>query len=235
LAAGKLFAQEGASVLLVDLDERNLCEAVKSIENGNISYAVADVSQPEQVEKFILAAKDRYGRFDIYLSNAGIEGVVKKIEEYPIEVFDRVFSVNVRGAWLGLKYAIPEMKKYGGGSIIITSSYAGVKGTTGMSAYVASKHAAVGLMRAAALECAKSGIRVNTVNPGPIESRMMHSIIDGISRKTKNQTKHSIRKGIPLKRYGMPEEVAQLMLFLASDQSLYCTGGVYMIDGGISA
>lgn len=235
LAAAKLFVEEGAKVLLVDLTEDALRKAVQSIENATISYAVADVTQSAQVKQYIRAALEHYGGFDILISNAGITGVVKKITEYPIDVFDKVLAVNVRGAWLGLKYAIPVMKRRGGGSIIITSSFAGIKGTTGMSAYVASKHAVVGLMRAAALECANMGIRVNTVNPGPIDTRMMQSLEKGIVPNGPEQAKHSIQRSIPMKRYGTPEEVAQLMLFLASDESTYCTGGVYMVDGGASA
>lgn len=150
-------------------------------------------------------------------------------------------AVNVRGVWLGLKYAIPVMQGRGGGSIVITSSAAGIQGTAGMSAYVTSKHAVIGMMRTAALECAPMGIRVNTVNPAPIETRMMRSIEQmagsgsGDASATVEEAKQDIARRIPLERYGGPEEVANLMLFLASDESSFCTGGVYMVDGGKSA
>ena len=111
-----------------------------------------------------------------FAANAGIEGVVQPITDYPIDVFDQVMAVNVRGVWLGLKYAIPALRARGGGSIIITSSTAGIRGSVGLSAYTTSKHAVIGLMRTAALECAPWGIRVNTVNPAPIETRMMRSL-----------------------------------------------------------
>jgi NAD(P)-dependent dehydrogenase (short-subunit alcohol dehydrogenase family) len=175
------------------------------------------------------------------LANAGIEGSVSPIPDYPIEVFDRVMAVNVRGVWLGIKYVVPVMQARGKGSIVITSSTAGIGGSADMSAYVTSKHAVIGLMRTAALECAPLGIRVNSVNPAPIETRMMRSIeemrVAGLDDPavTVEQAKQAFAARIPLQRYGNPEEVAQLMLFLASDESSFCTGGVYMADGGRSA
>ena len=147
--------------------------------------------------------------------------------------------MNVRAVWLGLKYVIPVMRHQGSGSIIITSSTAGIRGSVGLSAYTTSKHAVVGLMRTAALECAPLGIRVNTVNPAPIETRMMRSLEEMRASQAGGASVEQIKQGfarrIPLKRYGAPEEVAQLMLFLASDESSFCTGGVYMVDGGSSA
>ena len=144
-------------------------------------------------------------------------------------------AVNVRGVWLGLKHVIPVMAKGGGGSIVITSSTAGVRAVPGGSAYVTSKHAVIGMMRTAALECAPLNIRVNTVNPAPIETRMMRSIEEQLAPGHPGQAKEQVKSRLPLGRYGQPEEVADVMLFLVSDQSRYCTGGVYMVDGGVSA
>ncbi len=240
-AAAKLFADEGARVALVDLDEVALRESVRSIGDDRASYTVADVTQPDQTQAYINAAVDRWGGIDVLLANAGIEGAMAPISDYPIDVFDRVMAVNVRGVWLGVKYAMPVMSRGGGGSIVITSSGAGITGTPDMSAYGISKHAVIGLMRAAALEGAPLGIRVNTVNPSPIETRMMRSIEEmrvasmDDSAVTVDVVKQAAASRIPLERYGTPEEVAQLMLFLASDDSSYCTGGVYMVDGGRSA
>ena len=240
-AAARLFAEEGASVALVDLDEAALQETVRSIGEEKASYTVADVTQPEQTEAYINAAVDRWGGIDVLLANAGIEGTLSPITDYPVDVFDRVMAVNVRGVWLGIKYVVPVMTGRGGGSIVITSSTAGIGGSAEMSAYTTSKHAVIGLMRTAALEGAPSGIRVNTVNPAPIETRMMRSIEDmrvaalDDSKVTVEVAKQSFADRIPLQRYGNPEEVARMMLFLASDDSSYCTGGVYMVDGGRSA
>ena len=240
-AAARLFAEEGARVALVDLDEAALKETVRSIGEEKASYTVADVTQPEQTQAYINAAVDRWGRIDVLLANAGIEGTLSPITDYPVDVFDRVMAVNVRGVWLGIKYVVPVMSGRGGGSIVITSSTAGIGGSAEMSAYTTSKHAVIGLMRTAALEGAPSGIRVNTVNPAPIETRMMRSIEDmrvaalDDSKVTVEVAKQSFADRIPLQRYGNPEEVARMMLFLASDDSSYCTGGVYMVDGGRSA
>ena len=240
-AAARLFAEEGARVALVDLDEAALQETVRSIGEDNASYTLADVTQPEQTQAYINAAVDRWGGIDVLLANAGIEGTLSPITDYPVDVFDRVMAVNVRGVWLGIKYVVPVMSGRGGGSIVITSSTAGIGGSAEMSAYTTSKHAVIGLMRTAALEGAPSGIRVNTVNPAPIETRMMRSIEDmrvaalDDSKVTVEVAKQSFADRIPLQRYGNPEEVARMMLFLASDDSSYCTGGVYMVDGGRSA
>ena len=130
---------------------------------------------------------------------------------------------------------MPEMAKRGGGSIVVTASTAGVRGSVGLSAYVASKHAAVGLMRTAALEGAKHKIRVNSVNPSPIETAMVHELEEGLSPGTPAQGKQLLTSRSPLGRYGTPDEVADLMLFLASDDSRFITGGVHMIDGGRTA
>jgi NAD(P)-dependent dehydrogenase (short-subunit alcohol dehydrogenase family) len=239
-AAGKLFAEEGASVVLVDMHEAALQEAVKAVGSGTASYVVADTTQPAQVQAFVEAAVQRHGGIDVFLANAGVEGVVQSIPDYPVDVFDQVMAVNVRGVWLGLKYVIPVMRQRSGGSIVITSSVASLRGTAGMSAYNTSKHAVIGLMRVAALECAPWGIRVNTVNPAPIETRMMRSLEEMRTSQTTGmatveQTKQLYASRIPLRRYGHPEEVARLMLFLASEESSYCTGGVYVVDGGSSA
>ena len=240
-AAAKLFAEEGARVVLVDLDEGALQDLVRFIGEERSSSVVADVTQPDQAGNYVQAAVERWGGIDIFLANAGIEGVIAPIPDYPIDAFDQVMAVNVRGVWLGIKYVVPVMQQRGGGSIVITSSTAGVSGTSDMSAYTASKHAVIGLMRTAAMEGAPFGIRVNTVNPAPIETRMMRSIEElrvaalDDSEITVEQMKRSAAARIPLQRYGNPEEVARLMLFLASEESSFCTGGVYMVDGGRSA
>ena len=240
-AAARLFAGEGAKVALVDLDETALSAVARSIGDDKASYTVADVTQPDQTQVYVNAAVSRWGGIDVLLANAGIEGTLSPITEYPVDMFDRVMAVNVRGVWLGIKYVVPVMRERGGGSIVITSSTAGISGSPEMSAYNTSKHAVIGLMRTAALEGAPDRIRVNTVNPSPIETRMMRSIEEmrvaafDDSTVTVDVAKQSFADRIPLQRYGNPEEVARMMLFLSSDDSSFCTGGVYMVDGGRSA
>lgn len=234
-AAGRLFVAEGAQVLLADVDEDALRDAVAEIGSNQVSHCVTDVTDLEANQRMVALAEERYGGVDVMLANAGIEGQVKPITECDVEVFDRVMAVNVRGVWLGLKAVIPAMQKRDGGSIVITSSVAGVTGTPGMSPYNTSKHAVIGMMRAAAQECAPSGIRVNTVNPSPVETRMMRSLEEGMSPGAGEAAHEMIRARIPLQRYGEPEDIAALMLFLAGDESRFITGSVYMADGGMTA
>ncbi len=234
-AAGLRFAREGARVLLVDRDGAALEEAVAAIGSVSVSAAVADVSQGGEVAGYVQAALERYGRIDVFFNNAGVEGVVKPLVQQSEEEFDQVIAVNLRGVWLGLKHVIPAMLRGGGGSVIITSSVAGLIGSPGLGAYCASKHGVIGLMRVAALEYAKAGVRVNTINPGPIATRMLQVLEEAGGPEAVAQMRERLTAMVPLARYGAPEEVADLALFLASDESRYCNGGVYTIDGGLTA
>lgn len=231
-AAGALFAEEGADVLLVDLDEEALQDAVQSSGSNRVSYHVADVTSAADNLAMIATCEERYGGVDVLLANAGIEGDVAPLVDYDEERFDQVMAVNVKGVFLGLKAAIPAISKRGGGSIVITSSVAGVKGTPGISAYGTSKHATIGLMRAAALECAPMHIRVNTVNPSPVETLMMRRLEAGIGGDDAEETRKRLAASLPFQRYAEPEEIARVMLFLASDESSWVTGSVQMVDGG---
>lgn len=233
VAAAKLFAAEGAKLMLVDLDGDRLAALALSIGDDRAGFAVADVTDAQQAKGYVAQAVERFGGVDIAVLNAGIEGRVASIQEQSDEDFDRVIAVNVRGVWLGLKHSMPEIARRGGGSIVITASTAGIRAVPGISPYICSKHAVIGLMRSGAMEGAASKVRVNTVNPSPIETGMIHRLEDAYNPDRGNR--QPMAEGTPLKRYGQPEEVARLMLFLASDDSSFCTGGVYMVDGGVSA
>lgn len=235
LATARLFVAEGARVMLVDLDQRALDAAVTELGEDRAAAYRADVSREEETTAFVEATLARWGRIDVFFSNAGIEGAVAAIPNYPVEMFDRVMAVNVRGVWLGLREVIPVMAKSGGGSIIITSSLGGLKGTPKLSPYIAAKHAVVGIMRSAALECAPLNIRVNTINPSPIATRMIAALEEGYAPGAPDKAKARIAAGVPMRRYGQPEEVARLVLWLASDESSYSTGTTFPIDGGMSA
>lgn len=222
-------------MLLVDQDADKLASLVASLGTACVSGYPADVSNPEDTKGYVEAAVDRFGRIDVLFSNAGVEGRAVLLADYPIEIFDRVLAVNVRGVFLSLKYSIPVMVKAGGGSVIITSSIAGIRGVAGLAAYSTSKHAIVGMMRSAALEYARAGVRVNTINPAPIDTRMMRGLEDQVASNAPEQARSLFETTIPMGRYGTPREVASIALFLASDESRFCTGGVYPVDGGVSA
>jgi len=235
LATAKRLVAEGAKVMLTGRRESVLAEAVKAL-GANAAYVVTDVARDEDNRRMIAAVRARFGGLDVFLSNAGVEGPVASIVDYPVDAFDQLMSVNVRGVFLGLKYAIPAIQERGGGSIIITSSIAGIKARgMGNSAYIASKHAEIGLMRAATVECAPLNIRVNAVLPGPTDTRMMRSIEENRSPGAPEKAHAAIVAGLPMKRYGTAEEVAELIVFLVSDAASICTGGVYLADGGLSA
>jgi NAD(P)-dependent dehydrogenase (short-subunit alcohol dehydrogenase family) len=235
IAAAKRFVAEGAKVLLVDLDEQALVEASNEVGSNVSAYCVADVSQKADTERYVQQAVDVFGGVDIYLANAGIEGLVTPFLEQTEAMFDQVMAVNVKGVWLGVQSMFPVMQARGGGSIIITSSVAGIKGASMLAPYVTSKHAVVGLMRSAALAGAEHNIRVNTVNPSPVETRMMRSLEAGMMPDDLNAAHDMMSANIPLGRYAEPADIANMMLFLASDEGAFMTGGVYMADGGSSA
>ena len=233
-AAATRYLAEGAKVVLVDLDGEALATVAARLGDDVAVYA-GDITTPETNAGMVALATERFGGVDIFLANAGIEGTVAPLTTQSVEVFDRVMAVNVRGVWLGLQAVFPAMAKRGGGSVVITSSVAGIGGTAGLSPYVTSKHAVIGMMRCAALEGAADRIRVNTVNPSPVETRMMRALEDGMMPGDGQAAHATIAAGIPLGAYAQPADIANMMCFLASDEARFMTGGVYMVDGGISA
>lgn len=235
-SAGKLFVDEGASVLLVDLDESALAEAASEIGSNSVSYFVGDVTSAADNDAMVACAEERYGGVDGLLANAGIEGDVVPISEYDEARFDQVMAINVKGPFLGIKSVTPAMHKRGGGSVVITSSIAGLTGSPNIAAYSTSKHAVIGLMRSAAKELAAQGIRVNTVNPAPVETQMMRRLEAGIGgEENTDMVKAGMAQRIPLQRYGDPEDIARAMLYLVSDDSAFVTGSVNAVDGGMTA
>lgn len=225
----KRFLEEGASVVLVDLFEDALAEA-KSELGENVLTVQADVSKEEDVKNYVAKTLESFNKIDIFFNNAGIEGKVAPITEQKVEDFDQVISVNVRGVFLGLKHILPVMISQKSGSIINTSSVAGLGGSPNVSPYITSKHAVVGLTKAAAVESAPHGIRVNSIHPSPVNTRMMRSLETGLA-----VDEATMAKSIPLGRYGESSDIASLVVFLASDESTFITGSQYRIDGGMAA
>lgn len=228
----KLFLEEGAKVVLVDINGDSLKKVADGLNSKNLSYVTADVTQAADVQKYVKHAMDTFGKIDVFHNNAGIEGVVKPVSEYPEEVFDKLMAVNVKGVWLGLKYVLPQMND--GGSIINTSSVSGLMGSANMTPYVASKHAVIGLTRTVALEAAPRGIRVNSIHPSPVDNRMMRSLEDGYAPGAGDSIKKAFEEDIPLKRYAANDDIAQGVLFLASDDSKFITGSKLVVDGGMT-
>ncbi len=232
LAVTQLFIQEGARALAIDLDAAALREAAEAV-GDNVTPYVADVTDETQMSLAMAEAVGTYGGIDIVLPNAGIFGVQAPLEEYPVDNFEKVMHVNVTGVLVTIKHAVPHLVKRGGGSIIITSSVGAIIGNEGASAYTASKHALTGIMKVAARELAPNNIRVNTVNPGLVDTPMMRIVEASIFPEDPLRGREMLQSATFFKRFVRPEEVAELMVFLASDAAVNCTGGMYMIDGGM--
>jgi NAD(P)-dependent dehydrogenase (short-subunit alcohol dehydrogenase family) len=228
------FATEGARVDLVDLADAALADVAAAAEKagGAALPVVADVSRAGDVERYVSEAIRHYGGIDCFFNNAGIEGYIGSLVDYPEETFDRVIAVNLKGVWLGMKFVGPAMRQRGGGAIVNTASTAGLRGSATIIAYVASKHAVIGMTRSAALEFAPHGIRVNAICPAPIETRMMRALERGLDPADPEGVHARIAAGSPLGRYGQPEEVAALVAFLCSTDASYITGDYYPVAGG---
>jgi NAD(P)-dependent dehydrogenase (short-subunit alcohol dehydrogenase family) len=233
LATTQLMLQEGAKVMLVDLSEDRLNQAAAVLDSKRTDYAIADVTHAAQVRNYVDRTVARWGKIDVLFSNAGNDGPIIPTIDYPEDLFDKIVATHVRGCFLACKYAIPQM--HDGGSIVITSSITGVKGVAGNCSYVAAKHALVGLMRCIAKEVAPRGIRVNTVNPGPIDNEFMRTAERSMSSLLGRDAGKMFDEIIPLKRHGLPDEVARAVLFLASGQSSYTSGSTLMVDGAMCA
>ncbi len=231
-AAASLFVREGARVMLVDLNESDLQAAVAQLPAERAGYAVADVTQPEAVQRYVDATVARFGKIDVLFSNAGNLGAIAPIEEYPLDEFRSVLDVHVVGAFLACKYTVPHMNE--GGSIIITSSIVGVRGSPGAFGYSVAKHAQVGLMRSLAKQLAPRHIRVNTIHPGPVDNAFQLEVERRLSIVLKRDATAMLNTTIPLGRHAQADEIAQSVLYLASDASSFTTGSTLMVDGGMS-
>ena len=230
-AIADVLVARGARVVAVDRDQESLEAAFHKSTRSVAMSRVADVTREEDMEALVANVVSRLGSVDIFVPNAGVEGSVQLIPDYPLAEFRRVLEVNVVGVFLGLKYVLPAMQARGAGAVVNIASIAGLMGSTHLAAYTASKHAVIGLTRSAALECAGTGVRVNAVCPGFIDSPMMGAIAKG--RRVSDAK--AIGASVPLKRLGTAHEVASLVAFVASDEASYMTGSVLTVDGGRTA
>lgn len=228
-AVALLMAAEGANIVVSDISEENGKEAVDELEQkgGKAIFVKADSSSPKDNEALVAAAVKEFGNLHIAVNNAGIGGPIGPTGEYPIEGWQKVIDINLSGVFYGMRYQIPAMLKAGGGSIVNISSILGQAGTKGSSAYVAAKHGVVGLTKAAALDHAAQKIRINAVGPGYVNTPLLTGMED------------DARKALlglhPIGRLGESEEIAELVLWLASDKASFVTGSYYAADGGYLA
>ena len=232
LASARLFVREGARVHLIGLQQADLDKSVEELGSERALASVADVTDEQATRDVIEVGYERFGRLDVLFSNAGISGAVRPIVEYPGDVFARTLAVHVGGAFHVLKHGLPRLGD--GGSVIITSSVVGLIGFGNISAYVAAKHAQVGLMRAAAKEVAGRRIRVNTLHPGPTSTAFQDAIEMAATGLPQAAAAEVFDGMIPLGRHTRPEEIAQAALYLASDASAMVTASTFTIDGGLS-
>lgn len=202
---------------------------------GEARVHVADVSRSEDVQGYVAAALESFGSIDVLFNNAGIEGAVAPIAEYPEDVFDEVIAVNLRGVFLGLRHVLPVMLRQGSGSIVNTGSLASERGLPLTAAYNASKHAVVGLTKTAAAEVGAAGVRVNAVLPGMIDTRMLRSLVDTMSGGDMEAGMQFVAGVAPQGRTGTVEEVAAIVAFLASDAASFVNGVAWPVDGGALA
>lgn len=233
-ASAKLLLQEGAKVMLTDFNEAALKSAAASVGGGadRLAWCTADVTKSDQIKGVIARTVEKFGKIDVLFSNAGNFGTVAPIGDYPEDVFDSVLAVHVKGAFLCAKHAVPQMND--GGSIVITSSVAGVTGDPGVYGYITAKHGQIGLMRVLAKELAGRNIRVNTIHPGPVENEFQLNVEKKLGELIGRDGTQFFNEIIPLHRHVRPDEVARSVLFLASDASSFTTGSLLMVDGGMS-
>ena len=233
LAVASRLAAEGARLVLVDRDEAALAAAADKL--GGLAVA-ADVSVESDVDGYVRSAVDAHGRIDLFFNNAGIEGRMAPMTELSVADFDRVWAVNARGVFMGLRAVLKVMKPQESGVIVNTASMAAIKGAATFSPYIASKHAVLGLTKSAALEGAPFGIRVNCVAPGHIDTRMARDLTAQIDPSDPDSVYRNVSNTVPLgKRYGTATEVANMVTWLLSPESEYVSGTIQLIDGALNA
>jgi NAD(P)-dependent dehydrogenase (short-subunit alcohol dehydrogenase family) len=227
------FAGEGAAVVIADMNREGGEAAVRDCkENGGSAvFQLADVSSEEDVKGAVARAVKEFGRLDVIYNNAGLGGAVGPLEKTSAENWDRTFSILLRAVFLGIKHAVPEMRKTGGGSIVSTASIAGIRGAAGLHAYCAAKAGVISLTRSAAIEFAKDKIRVNCICPGLIATPLTYNRIPG-GEQTATQLFAAFQ---PWPRAGRPEDIAAMALFLASDDSEFVSGQAMVVDGAVTS
>lgn len=227
---------EGANVVAVDLDGAGVAALAAELGDRVLAHR-ADVTSAEDTDAFVAAAVERFGSVDLFHANAGVESRVRTVADFDLADFEKVFAVNVRSAFLGTSAVVRQMTAQGtGGAIVLTASIAGLKGDPGVSVYVASKHAVIGLARSLMKETGPLGIRVNVVAPGPVDTRMMRPLEEGLAALSGLDAagfQAALSTAVPLGRYAQPEEIAATVAWLLSDEVPYMHGEVVTVGGGL--
>jgi len=238
-AAAVRVAQEGARGALVDISEKGLAasqEAVlDAVPGAEVLTAVADVSSAADVDAYVTATLERFGRIDAFFNNAGIEGRQNLTEDFGADEFDKVVSINLRGVFLGLEKVLAVMREQGSGRVVNTASVGGIRGVGNQSGYAAAKHGVVGLTRNSAVEYGQFGISINAIAPGAIWTPMVEASMRQIDADDPKGAAEQFIQGNPTKRYGEAAEIASVVAFLLSDDAAYVNAAVVPIDGGQSA
>ncbi len=232
-------ATEGANLALVDVSEPGLAATVDAIRevapDARVITTVADVSDEAQVQNYVDAAKNEFGRIDGFFNNAGIEGKQNLTEDFTADEFDKVVAINLRGVFLGLEKVLPIMREQGSGSVVNTASVGGIRGVGNQSGYAAAKHGVVGLTRNSAVEYGRYGVRLNAIAPGAIWTPMVENSMKQIDPENPRKAAEEFIQANPTKRYGEAPEIAAVVAFLLSDDASYVNATVLPIDGGQSA
>ena len=231
-AAALAYARAGAHVLVADVDTTGGEETVALIEKLSETgmFVAADVSRAGDVEAMVDAAVAKWGRLDFAFNNAGIQGELSQTAQCSEENWDQITGINLKGVWLCMKYEITQMLKQGGGAIVNNASNFGVVGSVGMPAYSASKHGVIGLTKTAAIEYAQSGVRINVVCPGPVQTPLVDKIIE-----RQPEIVDAITQREPIGRMGQPEEIAGAVVWLCSSEASFVIGATLAVDGGYVA
>ena len=233
-AIARQLIEGGARVVLADRNVDGLREIVNGIGEA-ASWHECDVSDEMSMEHTVAAAEKAHGRLDIGVLNAGISFPRTSLVETDVTTYDRVMAVNARGVFLGLKHVFPAIRRQGGGSVVVTASTEGLRGNAGLAAYAGSKHATIALAKTAAIEWAEHNIRVNCVNPGPVDTVMIRALEQAAIDAGTSDIRERGVSIIPMKRFATADEIAKFVRFLASDDASYSTGATYLLDGGMLA
>ncbi|MBD8034337.1 MULTISPECIES: glucose 1-dehydrogenase [Solibacillus] len=237
-AAALQLAKEGAKLVLVDINQAGLDDTKKKVQevasNAETLLVTANVATESEVENFVNQTVERFGKIDAFLNNAGVEGKQDLTEDYGVDEFQKVVSINLNGVFYGMKYVLKVMKEQGYGSIVNTASVGGIRGVGNQSGYAASKHGVVGLTRNSAVEYGEYGISVKAIAPGAIMTPMVEGSLRQIGGDNWEEAGKQFVQGNPMKRFGKPEEIGYLVAFLLSTQADFINGAVIPIDGGQS-